>query len=180
MTQLNGWNVEAMTEAIEGVRQQPEAGHLTWRSRVRWDGGFGLDVRTQEIEQLGQKMPRHFTMRGDHPPDLLGHNTGPTAIETVMAALGSCMAGTFAAQATARGVKIDALELDVTADIDLNGFFGLEAVRPGLSNVRVGYYVRSEADDATLQEIMDAAKTHSPVFDTITKPIAVEVNMNRA
>lgn len=60
---------------------------------MTWDGGFGLDVRTREIEQLGEVMERRFTMRGDHPPELLGHNTGLTAIETLMAALGSCMGG---------------------------------------------------------------------------------------
>lgn len=179
-TELNGWNVEAMTEAVEDVKQQPEAGKLTWRSRVSWDGGFGLDVHTQEIEQLGQAMKRRFTMRGDHPPELLGHNTGPTAIETLLAALGSCMAGTFAAQATARGVKIDALEIDLEGDIDLNGFFGLKPIRPGLSDVKLSFRVKSDADSQTLQEILDAARSLSPVFDSVTRPVAVEAALVKA
>jgi uncharacterized OsmC-like protein len=178
--ELNGWNVEAMTEAVEGVKQQPEAGKLTWRSRVTWDGGFGLDVRTREIEQLGQVMERRFTLRGDHPPQLLGHNTGPTAVETLLAALGSCMAGTFAAQATARGVKIDTLEVDLEGAIDLNGFFGLKPVRPGLSGVRLSYRVKSDADSQTLQEILDATKSLSPVFDSVTKPVGVEAIVTKA
>ena len=60
-TTLNGWDVEAMTQAITMVKEQPEAGLLTWRGRSIWDGGFGLDVRTREIEQLGEVMDRHFT-----------------------------------------------------------------------------------------------------------------------
>ena len=94
-TMLNGWNMDAMAEAVEGVRQQPEAGRVAWRSRAVWDGGFGLDVRTREIEQLGSVLERHFTLRGDHPPELLGRNTGPTAVELLFAALGACMAGTY-------------------------------------------------------------------------------------
>ncbi len=171
---LNGWDTDAMTEAVEGVRQQPESGRLTWRSRVVWDGGFGLDVRTREIEQLGEVLPRRFTLRGDHPPELLGNNTGPTAIELLLGALGSCMAGTFAAQATARGVEIDSLEVDVTGDIDLNGFFGLKPVHPGVSDVRLTFRVRSDEDPAVLEEILEAARTHSPVFDSVARPIAVE------
>ena len=66
-TTLNGWDVEAMTQAITMVKEQPEAGLLTWRGRSIWDGGFGLDVRTREIEQLGEVMDRHFTLRSDHP-----------------------------------------------------------------------------------------------------------------
>ncbi len=92
-TELNGWNVQAMTDAVEGVRDAPETGNLTWTSRVAWDGGFGLDVRTQGIGQMGAVMERHFTLRGDHPPELLGRNTGPTAIETQLAALGACRRG---------------------------------------------------------------------------------------
>lgn len=179
-SQLNGWNVQAMTEAVEGIRQQPEAGKLTWRSRVKWDGGFGLDVQVREIEQLGQPMARRFTLRGDHPPELLGQNTGPTAIETLLGALGACITGTFAAQATARGVRIDSLEVDVEGDIDLNGFFGLKAIRPGLSDVKLAVRVTSDADEKTIQEILAAACSLSPVFDTVTRPVAVETKLQPA
>ena len=180
MTQvLNGWDVEAMAAAVKGVEEQPEAGLLTWRGRATWDGGFGLDVHTHEIEQLGEVMQRHFTLRSDHPPELLGKNTGVTAIEAVLAALGGCMTGTFAAQATARGVKIDSLEVDLECTIDLNGFFGIKPIRPGLSNVRLSYRVASDADAKTLQEILDAARSLSPVFDTVTKPVAVETSLEK-
>ena len=175
--ELNGWDLKAMNEAVEGVKQQPEAGKLNWRSKVIWDGGFGLDVHTREIVQLGQKMQRRFTIRGDHPPELLGHNTGPTAIETLLGALGACMAGSFAAQATARGIKIDALEVDLEGAIDLNGFFGLKPIRPGLSDVKLSFSVKSDADSRVLQEILDAAQSHSPVFDSVTKPIGVELTI---
>lgn len=177
---LNGWDLDAMTEAVDGVRQEPEAGRLRWRSRVTWDGGFGLDVRTQEIEQLGEAMPRRFTLRGDHPPELLGQNTGATAIELLLGALGSCMAGTFAAQATARGVAIDSLELEVECDIDLNGFFGLQPVPAGVSDVKLAFRVESDAEPDVLEEILEAARAHSPVFDSVTRPIPVETSVVRA
>lgn len=176
-THLNGWDVEAMTAALEGVKDDPSSGRLTWRSRATWDGGFGLDVRVRQIEQLGEAMERHFTFRGDHPPELLGNNTGPTAIETCLAALGSCMAGTFAAQATARGIRIDALEIDIEGGIDLNGFFGLQPVRPGLQDVTLRFRVRSDADEVALREVLEAARTLSPIFDTVTRPVQVEARV---
>lgn len=170
--QLNGWSVGEFTGAIDAVRQQPEAGKLTWRSHVAWDGGFGLDVNTQGIEQMGETMPRRFTLRGDHPPALLGENTGPTAIETLLAALGACMAGTFAAQATARGVAVQRLDIDVTANLDLNGFFGLQEVSPAISGIELVF--RADVDNAAMRdEILEAAKAHSPVFNTVTRPIPI-------
>lgn len=176
---LNGWNLQAMNEAVESVKQQPDAGKLDWRSRVTWNAGFGLDVRTLEIQQLDAVMERHFTMRGDHPPELLGNNTGPTAIETLLGALGACMAGTFAAQATARGVKIDALDVDVKGTIDLNGFFGLSQVQPGLSDVKLAFHVEADAEPKALQEILDATKSHSPVFSSMTRPVDVTATLAR-
>lgn len=180
LTELNGWNIESLNDAVDDVKQNPESGKLTWRSKVSWDGGFGLDVRTNEIEQLGNVINRRFTIRGDHPSELLGNNTGPTAIETIMAALGSCMAGNFAVQATSRGVAIETLEVDLECAIDLNGMFGLKQIRPGLSDVKLLFRVKSDAEPAVLQEILDAAQSLSPVFDTVTKPVGVKTSLVRS
>lgn len=176
-TMLNGWDVEAVREAVATVQDRPEAGLLRWRGCAVWDGGFGLDVRTRDIEQLGVVMDRHFTLRGDHPPELLGNNTGATAIETVLAALGACMTGTFAVQATARGIQIDELEVDLECTIDLNGFFGIQPIPPGLRDVTLTYRVRADADEATLEEILAAARSLSPVFDTVSRPVTVAARL---
>ena len=95
----------------------------------------------------------------------------------LLAALGSCMAGTFAAQATARAVKIEALEVDVESAIDINGFFGLKPIRPGLSGVTLSFRVKSDADPQMLGEILAAAQSLSPVFDSVTKPVDVEARL---
>ncbi|MDP8889187.1 MAG: OsmC family protein [Thermoproteota archaeon] len=64
---------------------------------------------------------------------MLGANTGPTAVETLLAALGSCVARTYAAHATARGIKIEELEVvDIEGKIDLNGFLQLKPIRAGI------------------------------------------------
>lgn len=86
------------------------------------------------------------------------------------------MAGTFAAEATARGVQVESLELDVEGVIDLNRFCGLQPVPAGLSDVRLTFRVRSDADPALLPDILqgEGARSHSPVFDTIIRPIMVE------
>ena len=179
-TTLNGWDLQEMTAAIEGVADQPETGALTWRSHVRWDAGFGLDVRTDAIEQMGEQMHRAFTVRSDHPPALLGENTGPTAIELAVAALGACITGTYAAQATARGVTVEHLDVELETMIDLNGFFGIDdTVRPGLQGVSATFRVTADADDDTLQEIADAVRQLSPIHDTFTKPVDVTLAVRR-
>ena len=170
---LNGWDLDAFRQTVATVESSTEAGRLTWRSRVTWDGHFGLDAHTEAIEQLGQVIPRRFTLRGDHPPELLGENTGPTAVETLLAALGSCIAGTYAAHATAHGVRLDELEVSVASAIDLNGFLQLAPMHSGLGGVGVAIRVRSDADDETLEAIRKIVTRASPVHDSVARPIPV-------
>ena len=177
---LNGWELEALRTTIATVEEQPEAGRVIWRGRVTWDGHFGVDARPEEIERLGEIVERRFTLRGDHPPELLGENTGPTAVETLLAALGSCMAGTYAAHATARGVRLDALEAIVESAIDLNGFLQLTPVRAGLDGVRVTLRVRSDADDDALEDIRRVVTQASPVYDSVARPVSIDSSVERA
>ena len=87
------------------------------------------------------------------------------------------MAGFSLPRPQARGIKIDALEVDLEGAIDLNGFFGLKPIRPGLSDVKLSFSVKSDADSRVLQEILDAAQSHSPVFDSVTNPVPVETKL---
>ena len=178
-TQLNGWDLQGFQEAIDMVERQPEAGRLIWRSHVDWDAGFGVDARTDEIEQLGEVMRRTFTLRGDHPPELLGQDTGPTAVEALLAALGSCITGTYAAHATARGVAIDELEVELEGRIDLSGMFQLRPVRAGLDGVKATIRVKADADVAVLEEIRQVTTRASPVHDSVANPVAIESTVER-
>lgn len=177
--EINGWKAEDLDATVQALQEQPEAAELTWCARVDWDAGFGVDARITEIEQLGQVLRRSFTLRGDHPPELLGHNTGPTAVETLMAALGSCIAGTFALHAAARGVRVDAIEVELESNIDLHGFLQLAPVDAGIRGTRATVRVRSDADDETLRELLETTHRASPVFDSVTRPVHVATAVER-
>jgi uncharacterized OsmC-like protein len=181
METFNGWYLEALHETIAVIEETPEAGRLKWRSHVTWDGHFGVDAHTDEIEQLGQVLRRKFTIRGDHPPELLGENTGPTAVETLLAALGSCMAGTYAAHAAARGIAIDRLEVELESANDLTGFLQLDDSTPaGLERVQATIRVESDADDATLDELRAVVTRASPVFSSVSTPVPIDARVERA
>jgi hypothetical protein len=55
----------------------------------------------------------------------------------------------------------------------------VQPIRPGLRDVTLSYRVASDADEETLQEILDTARSLSPVFDTITKPVAVAATLQK-
>ena len=124
-------------------------------------------------------MRREFTVRSNHPPELLGENTGPTAVEILLLGLGACIMGTYAAHATARGVKLDDLEVELEGTIDLNGFLQLRRTRAGLEGVRAVVRVASDASDAELQELLEITQRTSPVYDSVSNPVKIESSVER-
>ena len=84
-----------------------------------------------------------------------------------MATLGSCTAGIYAAQATARGIKIDDLEVTVDGNINLQGFLQLAPVRAGLSDAKVKIRVKSDANESKLKEVGQIIHKASPVTDCL-------------
>jgi uncharacterized OsmC-like protein len=57
--------------------------------------------------------------------------------------------------------------------------FGLMPIRPGLSDVKLSFRVESDADMTVLQEILEEAQALSPVFDSVTKPVEVNVDLEK-
>ena len=178
--ELNGWNLDQFQSVVKMVKEKPEAGKIRFQTRTKWDEGFGVDGRTEEIGMLAQTIPRKFTLRGDHPQELLGMNTGPTAVETLLAALGSCIAGTYAAQATVRGIKIDYLEVEVDGSIDLQGFLQLAPIRAGPSDIKVNVRVKSnDTEESKLLEIGELMHKASPVTDSISNPVKIDISTEK-
>lgn len=149
----NGFDLEELQGAANMLQKQPEAGRVAFRSRHEWDEKFAVDGHAQEIEQAGQIIRRSYSFRDDYPAELMGTNSGPAPMENLMAALGACVASTYASQAAVRGIDIEELTVDLEAELDLRGMFKLAPVRPGLSGIQAKVRVKSGADDATLEEL---------------------------
>ena len=176
---LNGFDLAALQSTVQSMQEHPEAGRVTFRGRTVWAGGPAGDGRAESMEQLGQVTPRHFTARGDHPPAMLGGDTGPTAGEALLAALGSCLTATYASHATARGVLLHDLEVSVAGELDLNGFLQTAQTRAGFRSIEAVIRVRAEADDATLADLCRVTTLASPVFDTVSRGVPVTAAVQR-
>ncbi|MCX7161137.1 MAG: OsmC family protein, partial [Proteobacteria bacterium] len=119
-----------------------------------------------------------YTIPGDEPAALLGQDTAPNAVETVLAALASCLAVGLAYNAAAQGITIEDLEFALEGDLDLQGFLGLsDAVRPGFQNIRITYRVKSDATREKLEELCAYVQRTSPVLDIIRNPVPVTVEL---
>jgi uncharacterized OsmC-like protein len=175
----NGIDIDQLEGMAEAIRAEPEAGMVTIRTRHRWDEGYAVDGSAEELENAGEVTGRTFSFRTDWPPDAGGGDSGPTPGELVLAALGACLASTYATKAASADVEIDQLEVTLEAPVDFRGLLELAPVRPGLAGVKATVTVRSEADDAALEALAEAVGRTSPVYDTLANPVPIELSVDR-
>jgi uncharacterized OsmC-like protein len=81
--------------------------------------------------------------------------------------------------AAARKVDLTRVSSTVEGDIDLLGILGLSdgAVRNGYQGIRVTFHVEGDADDETLRAIVEQSRRHSAVYDVLTNPTPVSVEV---
>ena len=142
-------------------------------------------VRTLKCRTVAEGRFRHLNMIRDlppyivdEPPGLLGDDTAPNPSEASLAALGSCLAVGIHANAVAQGIVIQKLELQLEADINITAVWGTGDTSPkpvGFDAVRVKVDLEADAPQEKLDALIAHATKWSPVANTFTKPVAVDV-----
>ena len=143
-------------------------------------------IRTVKCKTIAEGRFRHLNMIRnlppyivDEPPGLLGDDTAPNPSEASLAALGSCMAVGLHANAVARGIVIQTLELELEADINITAVWGTGDTSPkpvGFDAVRIKVNMISDAPDSVRDELIAHVLKWSPVANTFMKPVAVNVS----
>ena len=142
-------------------------------------------VKTLKCRTVAEGRFRHLNMIRtlpphviDEPPALLGDDTAPNPSEAALAALGSCLAVGIHANAVARGITIQALELELEADINITAVWGTGDTSPkpvGFEAVRVNVHLEADAPQSEIDSLIAHAAVWSPVANTFTKPVALTV-----
>ncbi len=96
-----------------------------------------------------------------------------------MQALAGCYTVTLASMAAAKGIDLDGIELNLSFDINLNGFLGLdEKIRKGAQGIHVD--VKLESSSSTreqLEELVRELPMNSPIHDTLANPVKVSARL---
>lgn len=135
------------------------------RSRIKEFYGAGQedDSRTEA-----------FKFTNGEPPVLLGANEGANPVEYLLHALAGCVTTTTVVHAAARGIRIDSISTKLVGQIDLQGFLGLsDAVPVGYENIQIEMDIKADCSDEDLSDLLSFARDHSPVCNTICRPVPV-------
>lgn len=114
----------------------------------------------------------------DEPPGLLGDDTAPNPSEAVLSALGSCLAVGIHANAVARGITVYKLELELEGDLNITAVWGtgdLSEKPVGFTDIRARVTFEADRPREELEALIAHAKVWSPVANTMTRPVNLEV-----
>src|SRR5690242_10866792 len=177
----NGVDVATLFATLDAVKAQPEIAKFQFRATNTWVSGThsrstynGFFGAMQEMEHA------HETeVVSDHPAVLVGQDEGPTPVEYLLHGIAACLTAGLANIAAARGVELTKVSSTVEGDIDLLGIFGMSdgSVRNGYEQIKVTLHVEGDADDVTLRSLVEQSRLRSAVYDVLTQPtpVAIEV-----
>jgi uncharacterized OsmC-like protein len=164
--QLNAVDLDAVGGLVEAIRQDPSAAQTTWSAEVRWTGAFRSEAAVRDFAPIAS----------DEPSALGGTDRAPNPVEQLLGALGNCLAVGYAANASLAGITIRDLRIDLDGDVDLHTFLGLADGHAGFSAIRVAVHLDADADEAAVTELHRKVAATSPVGQTLSKAIPVEIN----
>ncbi|MNN32013.1 OsmC-like protein [compost metagenome] len=119
---------------------------------------------------------RQFELVIDEPKSLGGTDTGLNPVEALLASLGACQSIVARVYAPKFDVVLEDFRVDVEGDIDLDGFFNRSEVRPGYSDIRYTFYIKSNSPEEKIKEFVQFLESKCPVGDTIANPVNLKLD----
>ena len=175
---VNGLDLAALGEVVESIQQDPKQGMVAFKVTNAWQGQTRSEARIDSYRLGGEEIARSFTVPVDEPSELLGTNSAPNPQELLLTALNACMVVGYAANAALKGITLDKIEIESTAEVDLRGFLGLsDVVNPGCD--RMEYVVRISGDGTPEQfrEIHEIVQKTSPNYANLARPVRLDATL---
>jgi uncharacterized OsmC-like protein len=159
--------IDHLAATIDTIRtdwsQLTEAPIATFVAETRLVDGFAT---TADIRQ--------FALTIDEPPTLGGTDCGPTPVELVLAALGTCQEIVYATYARVLGIPIETITVRVEGRLDPRGFFGAADIPAGFQDVAFDVDVASSAGPEAIGRLVATVNAHCPVLDILRQPVPVQ------
>ena len=175
---VNGIDTQALFDAIDDIKEDPSKAHCQFFATTHWKKGAVTDTKIDHYELGGEDIPMDFTITVDEREELVGTNTAPNPQMILYAALNTCVLNTFVVNASARGIRLESVEIDTRGELDLRGFLGIdENVNPGYEELTFVCRVKADASEEQLRECLEAGTRYSPNFQSISKAVKINYDL---
>ena len=177
----NGVNVEALLGAREALTETPEGAKFTWRAKCDWVHGTYSKTSVEGYFGLGEEQQHktEFIFDADHPEVFASEDRGATPVELVLAGLASCLTAGVAAVAQNREVQLNSVSATLEGGMDIQGILGIDSdIRNGFDGINVTYNIDADASQEDIEAIVAQSQKRSAVYDIVTNPTNVIVEVN--
>lgn len=165
-TTINAVDIDAVAGLANKIVESPDVASTTWKANVAWDEGFRSFATVRDFSPTAS----------DEPAALGGTDTAANPVEQLLSALGNCLVVGYAANATAAGIEVEQLAVELEGDLNLQTFLGLDPDgNAGFDSIRANVTLKSDATDAQLAELHDKVVGTSPVGHTLGRSVPVSI-----
>ena len=178
----NGVNVGALLEAREALTGAPEAAKFNWRATCKWINGTHSHSTVKSFFGLGEEQTHRteFSFDADHPELFASEDHGATPVELVLVGLASCLTAGVAAVAQHRDIQLKSVSATLEGGMDIQGILGIDSdVRNGFDGIKVSYDIDADASEEDIRAVVAQSQKRSAVFDIVTNPTNVTVEVHK-
>lgn len=109
-------------------------------------------------------------------PSAAGDGSAACSGDMLLQALAACAGVTLRSVATAMGVGLRDARVEVEGTFDARGTLGVDRNTPvGLMDIAVGFGFETDADDATVQRLLQLTEKYCVVAQTLSHPPGLSV-----
>ncbi|MHC4959571.1 MAG: OsmC family protein [Planctomycetota bacterium] len=141
------------------VAKRPSIGQGTAVTRARLNGAVGC-----EIEDGAWRLRMDLSKKSG------GDGAAPDPGVYGRSALASCLVGSYALWAAKRGVEIDEIAVEIQADYDARGMYGVDGVIADYTAIRYTVAISSPAPDEEIEALARDAEKHCNYLNLFRRP----------
>ena len=178
----NGVNVGHLLGAREALSGQPAGAQFKWRATCKWIKGTHSRSTVNGFYGLGseQKHRTEFTFDADHPEVFASEDNGATPVELVLSGLASCLTAGVAAVAQNRKIQLRSVTATLEGGMNILGILGADPeVRNGFDGIKVTFAIDADASKDDIEALVAQSQKRSAVYDVITNPTNVTVEVKK-
>jgi len=129
-------------------------------------------IGLRDVTAVNEGTPRTVTTIRQHTvitDERSGGDTGPTPLETVLAALTGCEGAIIHRVAEALGFKYSGVDMECTGEVDARGSRGVQGVRPYFNWVRLKITLHTDEPEDRVRILKKNVETRCPVMNLMVE-----------
>lgn len=160
--------VNVVEEGKSLEKDKSRAKEYEWRARVRSTGSLKSTVYC-----------RNFSIEVGQPASFEASDKHPSAVEYLLAALGSDLTTGFATECAKSNLSVDDIEMTINGKLNnVLAHLGLEDGDPSFASIEMKLFVSSFEDQAKVREAWERTLKRSPLAATLKKAVDLKTKLS--